>query len=67
MSHVMFSTRTVIVKEHGSFNESDNWSNEPILIPPIPPSDLPHCKIIKIEYKFQVDSAKCYFQEMIGK
>lgn len=45
-------TREIACLQHGSISPggSDVWSGERIQVPPLPPSYLPHCNIIEIEY-----------------
>jgi len=46
--------RVISEKNHGPFNESDDWSMEPIAIPFVAPSTLPNCNIIHVNYRIQV-------------
>ena len=40
--------------ERGAFGESDVWDHFPIAVPPVPPSSLPKCNIIEIDYSIVV-------------
>ena len=40
--------------ERGAFGESDVWDHFPIAVPPVPPSSLPKCNIIDMDYSIVV-------------
>ena len=48
--------KQVVEMRRGSISEGDNdyYSNQPLLIPPIPPSQLIGCNIIDIQYNIIV-------------
>ena len=46
----------VLVERKGKIEpgESDSWHDTALKIPPLPPSDLPQCNNIKIDYVIEV-------------
>ena len=40
--------------QRGPFGESELWDHVPIGIPPVPPTSLPYCNIINIDYRIEV-------------
>lgn len=40
--------------------ENDIWSGVEMTIPPLPPSNLEYCRIIDIDYEFQVGGDACF-------
>jgi len=49
-----FEKKIIIEKKHGPFGASDLWDDEPIVIPYLPPTGLPHCNLISIGYRIEV-------------
>ena len=54
------SSRIIKEVKHDPFGPSDIWTNEPIVIPSVAPSELPYCNIIEISYVIEV-SFKVFF------
>ena len=62
-AYTMFKTEKITHKiilweeSRGKFRDGASlvWYNVPIVVPNGPPSELPHCSIIDIEYEIKVD------------
>ena len=54
--HTKREKRKVAELKHGIIKEGDDdiWSGVEMMIPPLPPSNLDFCRIIDIDYEFQV-------------
>ena len=57
------STRELYQVKRSSSGSREVWTNVPIVVPPVVPSDFPHCKIIDINYQLVV-SAFRYFSHV---
>ena len=52
--HTKEYERILFEKKRGEFNALEIWEDYPIIVPPLAPSNLPFCQIIRAQYIIRV-------------